>query len=226
MRLVIMIFGVFSLTVSVLAGNMLTLKDLQSALHATVNNATIVDSISTLFINEGMLQVAEDLRSLPKKDTIETSEGNSDYALNSDCLLNGVVHVELKSDGMRYGLEQVLPFTIGKVGDDTGCPQTFYVYGENLTVYPEGTAQACTLIVTYEAEPDYMTSAADECGLPQISHRWLGIIYAAFKYYDSVNRDQDATGMLTKYLEAVKRKKQALLPVSTLAPERQGEIIP
>lgn len=223
MRLVITICLVFSSTA--LATNMLTLKDLRSALNATVNNATIVDSVSTLLINAGMLQVAEDLHCLPRKDTIYTSDGNSDYDLNSDFLLGGIVHVEQKTWGMRYGLEQVLPFTIGHVGVETGCPQTFYVHGKILTVSPEGSAQACTLIVTYHAEPDYMTVAADSCDLPQISHRRLSITYAAYLYYDSKQRDQDATAMLTKYLEAVKRKRNALLPVSTLAPERP-EVMP
>jgi hypothetical protein len=198
------------------AGDMLTLKDLQSAFHAMVNNATIADSVSTLYVNAGMHQVAEDLRCLPKKDTIVSSDGNSDYALNSDFLLGGVNHIELKSEGMRYGMVQVPPSEIGKLGDETGCPQTFYTYGEKLTVYPEGTAQACTMIVTYEAEPSYITSAADECDLPQISHRWLAVQYAAFLYYDANQRDQDATAMLTKYLEAIKRKRQDVSPSATV----------
>lgn len=198
------------------ASEMGTLKDLKSAFNQSIRNATLPDSELVIFINDGIQQVADDLRCFHKRDTIVTSNGNSDYALNSDCLLNGVDHVELKSGGARYGLDEVPRHEIGKLAERGGCPQTYYAQGQILTVYPEGTSLACTLIVTYAAEPNYLDLDTANTGDLPMPYRFTALMYSAYRYYDTVNRDQDAAQALTAYQAAITRKRAALQPQPTV----------
>jgi hypothetical protein len=211
--MVLLLCGVVS------AADMGTLKDYKSALNQAINNSTVPDSEMVIYINAGVQQVADDLHCFQKKDTVITSSGNSDYALNTDCLLNGVEHVELKKDGARYGIDKVPKHEIGNLAQQGGCPQLYYVWGQVLTVYPEGTAQACTLIVAYAAEPTYLTADADATTDIPMTYRSIVIIYAAYKYYDAVNRDQDATQQLTAYQAAILRKRAIMQPQPTVTGE-------
>jgi hypothetical protein len=154
------------------ATDLLTLKDYKTDFYIATGNTNQVDSTVTRLVNAGIAAVTNESGCFQKFDTLITSDGNSDYALNTDCLANGVVSIVLKQAGMRCGLVHIRPSDIGKLGAAYGCPELWYMFGNELagayvTVYPEGSAMACTLIVCYAAAAPYRTDDSMNVQIPR-----------------------------------------------------------
>lgn len=178
------------------ATDLLTLRDYKTSFYTATGNTNQVDSTVTRLVNAGIAAVTSESGCFQKFDTLITSDGNSDYALNTDCQANGVVSVTLKQAGMRYGLVHIYPSDIGKLGESYGCAQVWYMYGNELdgaylTVYPEGSAMPCTLIVCYAAAAPYRT---DDSMNVQIPRRlgWRAVQAAKFEYQRAYEIQVDA----------------------------------
>ncbi len=157
---------------TVQATDLVTLKDYKTDFYIATGNTNQVDSTVVRLVNAGIAAVTNESGCFQKFDTIVTSDGNSDYALNTDCQSNGVVSVVLKQAGMRSGLVRIQPSDIGKLGEEYGCPQVWYIYGNELagaylTVYPEGSTMPCTLIVCYAAGAPYRTDDTMNVQIPR-----------------------------------------------------------
>ncbi len=197
------------------ATDLVTLKDYKTSFYTATGNTNQIDSVVTRLVNAGIAAVTSESGCFQKFDTLITSDGNSDYALNTDCQSNGVVSVVLKQAGMRSGLIHVLPSDIGKMGTKTGCPQLWYMYGNELagayvTVYPEGSAWACTLIVCYAAAAPYRT---DDSMNVQIPRRlgWYAVEAAKFEYQRAYEIQVDAQEV-ANWQAAMMRERARYVP--------------
>lgn len=192
------------------AASMNTFKDMKSAFAAATYHANVPDSEVVIFLNEGMQQVCTDLDIYQKHDTIITSDGNSDYSLNDDVKLNGVIHVELKNAGKRVGLQRVPRSEIGHISIEDGCPKIWCMHGKVVTVQPEGSARACTLIVRYNAIADYFTADTNSVNIIPVFYRYLAVRYALYRYYKSAGSSQNAAETFTAYQGVVARQSKSL----------------
>lgn len=172
-----------------LSANMTTIKDYVSAFHHATNNSTMPDSVAKFYVNQGIAEVAYEARALRGKDTIVTTSGNSDYSLNSDCYIDsGIITVQLQQSGIRSTLTKALPDSAWKEltsGKLTGCPQFWFQWGNMLTITPEGSALACTLVVNYVKQPTYKTDDSMTVQLGTI-YSWPAVSRAAQRYQEAV----------------------------------------
>ena len=186
------------------AASMETLKDYKTAFIQAVQNSTVADSEVTRLVNEGIMEVATVLKCIHKKDTLVTTSGNSDYAVNSDLIIGGIFAVELKKDGMRNGLDSLPHSLIGEKFESSGDPNSYSVWGQIITIHPEGTAEPCTLIVKYASEPDYVDGDADIVQLPN-EYAWLAVMYAQIRHYQNLLMFSQAAALQNAFDAAVDR---------------------
>lgn len=173
-------------TATAFAIDLETLKDYKTSFKIAVNNTNVVDSTVVRLVNAGIAAVANGTGCIQKIDTVITTDGNSDYALNADFHRNGIVSVELKKDGQRKGLSRIKSHEIGELGSEWGCPQVYSEYAGYLTVSPEGTPYACTLIVRYQAEAPFMDTDSNTIQIPS-DYGWLAVQAAKFEYQKAVD---------------------------------------
>jgi hypothetical protein len=209
----IILFGVVVFFDTALGTDLLTLKDYKTSFYAATGNTNQVDSTVVRLVNAGIAMVTNETGCFQKYDTVITSDGNSDYALNTDCIANGVIRVELKREGKREVIAHIS--RIGKAGKESGCPDTWQMSGTELdgaylTVSPEGTADACTLIVRYAAAAPYRT---DDSMNVQIPRRlgWYAVQAAKFEYQRAFDI-QVNTQELTEWQAAMNRERARYVP--------------
>lgn len=200
---------------TVQATDLLTLKDYKTSFYIATGNTNQVDSTVIRLVNAGIAAVTNESGCFQKFDTIFTSNGNSDYALNTDCQSNGVVSVVLKQAGMRYGLVHVFPTDMGKLGSMTGCAQVWYMYGNELagaylTVYPEGSAMSCTLIVCYAAAAPYRADDSMNVQIPRRLGKYA-VQAAKFEYQRAYEIQVDAQEE-TNWQAAMNRERARYVP--------------
>jgi len=203
------------LTSPAFATDLVTLKDYKTEFYTATGNTNQVDSTVIRLVNLGIAAVTNETGCFQKFDTVITSNGNSDYALNTDCLGNGVVNVVLKQAGMRSGLTHIKPVDVGKLGEAYGCPQVWYMHGNNLagaylTVYPEGSAMACTLIVNYAAAAPYRTDDTMNVQIPTGLGR-LAVQAAKFEYQRAYEIQVDPQEVLD-WQAAINRERARYVP--------------
>lgn len=197
------------------ATDLVTLKDYKSAFYTATGNTLQVDSTVVQLVNIGIAAVTNESGCFQKFDTLITSDGNSDYALNTDCQANGVVSVVLKQAGMRYGLAHIYPSDIGKLGEQTGCAQVWYMYGNELegaylTVYPEGSTMPCTLIVCYAAAAPYRPDDSMNVQIPRRLGKYA-VQAAKFEYQQAYEIQVNAQEVLD-WQAAMNRERARYVP--------------
>jgi len=197
-----------------------TFNDYKDAIAENVSDATMNDTTYSFIINQAAYEVAVKLRCVQKKDTVITSDGVSVYAINSDMLQNGIEGIRCLSCGdqeLTYGLERILPKDQAEYGNESGCPQTFSIWGQFIEVYPRGTSDPCSLIVDYSARPTFALED-DILDVPS-EYADLIIMYAKVLLYDLYGRVQEASKLKVDFDAAISERR-ALLGLQDLLEKR------
>jgi hypothetical protein len=190
-----------------------TLLELRTDARAMLDETTAgfwTDAQLNYWLNEGNLDLAARLEDLEASDTQSTAASDYQYDLPTDCIK--VKRVQYDSFPLAFiGYNDLNKYEA--VGDpstsETGTPQYFYLWNNDIFLYPTPTAIK-NLTIQYYKRPATMDEDTDT---PEHASQFHNLIvyYAVYKALVKDTLFTDADRMMGQYLNGVAEAKSQMM---------------
>jgi len=136
-----------------------------------IGGALITDQAMYDWINDAMREIILENNLLKVRANSITVANQSNYGLPSDLLRFD--HISYEGEALPSISVQEASNTVENMDDATnfprGIPQTYWVYGNELFLYPAPTAAGVTITIYYNRNPVEITTMA---GIPELPARY------------------------------------------------------